>query len=76
MKAINSAALPILEITKRTLIKIGTWTGQLYMDDFDIVLGMNFLLEHKVILTPIAKCLVVRGSTQQSFRLSPVNQKG
>ena len=29
------------------------------MDDFDVVLRMEFLLEHQVILTPSAKCLVI-----------------
>ena len=29
------------------------------MDDFDVVSGMNVLLEHEVIYMPIAKCLVV-----------------
>lgn len=29
------------------------------MDDFDEVLGMKFLLEHKVIPIPLAKCLVI-----------------
>ncbi|XP_022975729.1 uncharacterized protein LOC111475919, partial [Cucurbita maxima] len=29
------------------------------MDDFDVVLGMEFLLEHKVIPMPLAKCLVI-----------------
>ncbi|KAA0046199.1 RNA-directed DNA polymerase-like protein [Cucumis melo var. makuwa] len=29
------------------------------MDDFDVVLGMEFLLEHQVIPMPLAKCLVI-----------------
>ncbi|KAA0033804.1 Asp_protease_2 domain-containing protein [Cucumis melo var. makuwa] len=33
------------------------------MDDFDVVLGMEFLLEHQVIPMPLAKCLVITGST-------------
>ena len=33
------------------------------MDDFDVVLGMEFLLEHKVIPMPLANCLVIIGST-------------
>ena len=31
------------------------------MDDFDVVLGMKFLLEHQVILMPLAKRLVIIG---------------
>ncbi|KAA0060752.1 uncharacterized protein E5676_scaffold451G00440 [Cucumis melo var. makuwa] len=33
------------------------------MDDFDMVLRMEFLLEHQVIPMPLAKCLVITGST-------------
>ncbi|TYK28653.1 reverse transcriptase [Cucumis melo var. makuwa] len=33
------------------------------MDDFDVVLGMEFLLEHQVIPMPLAKCLVITGPT-------------
>ncbi|KAA0066326.1 reverse transcriptase [Cucumis melo var. makuwa] len=32
------------------------------MDDFDVVLGMKFLLEHQVIPMPLAKCLAITGS--------------
>ena len=42
------------------------------MDDFDIVLGINFLLEHKVIPMPLAQSLVIIGSKptimQTNFR--------
>ena len=60
MKAVNLAAVPVLGVAKRTPIKLGTWTGQtnfviVKMDDFDIVLGMDFLLEHIVIPMRLAK---------------------
>ncbi|KAA0065444.1 reverse transcriptase [Cucumis melo var. makuwa] len=32
------------------------------MDDFDVVLGMEFLLQHKFIPMPLAQCLVVTSS--------------
>ncbi|KAA0056135.1 Asp_protease_2 domain-containing protein [Cucumis melo var. makuwa] len=32
------------------------------MDDFDVVLGMEFLLEHQVISMSSVKCLVITGS--------------
>ena len=52
MKGVNSAALPILGIARRMRFKLGSWSGQtdflvVKMDDFDVVLGMEFLLEHK-----------------------------
>ncbi|KAA0060093.1 uncharacterized protein E6C27_scaffold39G00090 [Cucumis melo var. makuwa] len=68
MKAVNSAALPIIGLVKRTTIRLGGWSGLVdfvvvKIDDFDVVLGMEFLLEHQVILMPLAKCLVITGST-------------
>ncbi|KAA0066681.1 uncharacterized protein E5676_scaffold384G00030 [Cucumis melo var. makuwa] len=68
MKAVNSAALPIIGLVKRTMIRMGGWSGLVdfvvvKMDDFDVVLGMEFLLEHQVIPMPYAKCLVITGST-------------
>ena len=64
MKHVNSEALPIVGISKRVPFKLGAWTGELdlvvvRMDDFDVVLGMEFLLEHKVIPMRLAKCLVI-----------------
>ena len=56
MKVANSVALPILGIARKTTIKFGTLSSLVdfvivKMDDFDVVLGMKFLLEHKVIST-------------------------
>ncbi|KAA0045373.1 uncharacterized protein E6C27_scaffold316G001600 [Cucumis melo var. makuwa] len=49
------------------MIRLGGWSGLIdfmvvKMDDFDVVLGMEFLLEHQVIPMPLAKCLVINGS--------------
>ncbi|TYK11972.1 uncharacterized protein E5676_scaffold177G001560 [Cucumis melo var. makuwa] len=60
MKAVNSIALPIVRLVKRTTIKLGGWKGPVdfvvvKMDDFDVILGMEFLLEHQVIPMPSAK---------------------
>ena len=54
MKAMNSIALPIVGLVKWTVIKLGGWKGPVdfvvvKMDDFNIVLRMEFLLEHQVI---------------------------
>ncbi|KAA0057412.1 uncharacterized protein E6C27_scaffold280G002880 [Cucumis melo var. makuwa] len=67
MKAVNSIALPIVGLVKRTTIKLGGWRGPVdfvvvKMDDFDVLLGMEFLLEHQVIPMPSAKCLAITGS--------------
>ena len=67
MKAVNSTALPVVGVVKRAVIQLGGWSGfvdfvVVGMDDFDVVLGMEFLLEHQVIIMPAAKCLVISGS--------------
>ncbi|TYK27355.1 uncharacterized protein E5676_scaffold325G00310 [Cucumis melo var. makuwa] len=64
MKAVNFVVLPIVELVKRTMIKLGGWKGPVdfvvvKMDDFDVVLGMKFLLEHQVVPMPSAKYLVI-----------------
>ena len=33
-----------------------------HMDDFEVVLDMKFLLQHKVIPMPLAQCIVVTSS--------------
>ncbi|KAA0055406.1 RNA-directed DNA polymerase-like protein [Cucumis melo var. makuwa] len=68
MKVVNYAALPIIGLMKRTMIGLGGWSGLVEfvvvkMDDFDVVLEMEFLLKHQVIPMPLAKCLVITGST-------------
>ena len=68
MKVVNSATLPIVRLVKRTTIRMGEWSGLIdlvvaKMDDFDVVLGMEFLLEHQVIPMTLAKCLVITGTT-------------
>ena len=64
MKAINSEALPIIEISQRASLKIGAWSREMdlvvvHMDDFDVVLEMDFLLEYKVISMSLAKCILI-----------------
>ncbi|KAA0047475.1 uncharacterized protein E5676_scaffold507G00670 [Cucumis melo var. makuwa] len=67
MKAMNSAALPIIRLVKRMMIRLGGWSDfvdfvVVKMDNFDVVLGMEFLLEHQLIPMPLAKCLVITRS--------------
>lgn len=67
MKANNSEALPIVEVFNRVPLQLVKWTKNVdlvvaRMDDFDVVLGIEFLLEHKVIPMPLTKCLIVTSS--------------
>ena len=64
MKLVNSIILPILEVTKRIVLKLQTWGGQIdfsivKMDDFGIVLRIEFLFKHKFIPMPLVKYLVI-----------------
>lgn len=66
MKAVNSKALPILGLSRRVPIKLGHWEGKtdlvvVPMDDFDVILGMEFLLEKKAIPIPNAHNLLIMG---------------
>ncbi|KAA0043641.1 uncharacterized protein E5676_scaffold447G001400 [Cucumis melo var. makuwa] len=52
MKAVNFVALLIVELVKQTMMKLGGRKGPVdfvvvKMDDFDVVLGMKFLLKHQ-----------------------------
>ncbi|KAA0041203.1 gag-asp_proteas domain-containing protein [Cucumis melo var. makuwa] len=67
MNAMNFAALPIIGLVKRTMMKLEGWNDPIdfvvvKMDDFDMVLGMKFLLEHQVIPMSSAKYVVITGS--------------
>ena len=54
MKIVNSKALANMGLAKQVFVKIGTWEGTtnltaVRMDDFDVILGMEFLVEEGVI---------------------------
>ena len=81
MKAVNSTALPVVGVVKRAVIQLGGWSDfvdfvVVGMDDFDVVLGMEFLLEHQVIMMPAAKCLVITGSTPTIVQTTLRQPKG
>ena len=57
MKAVNSKAMATVGAAKQVRVKLGTWVGTtdlivVPMDDFDVVLGMKFLLEKSAIPVP------------------------
>ncbi|KAA0055061.1 reverse transcriptase [Cucumis melo var. makuwa] len=52
MKVVNYVALPIVGLVKQVVIRLRGWKGPIdfvvvKMDDFDVVLDMEFLLEHQ-----------------------------
>ena len=66
MKVINSKALATTRLAKQVCVKIGTWEGTtdliaVRMDDFNVILGMAFLVEKVVILIPSTGSLLIMG---------------
>ena len=66
MKAINSKALTTTGLAKQVHVKIGTWEGTtdlitMRMDDFDVILGMEFLGKKGAIPIPSTSSLLIMG---------------
>ncbi|KAJ7957699.1 Retrovirus-related Pol polyprotein from transposon gypsy [Quillaja saponaria] len=66
MKVVNSKSLPTAGQAKQVSVKLGTWEGRVdfvvaKIDDFDVVLGMEFMLTHKAIPIPAASSLMIMG---------------
>ncbi|KAK2988109.1 hypothetical protein RJ640_029969 [Escallonia rubra] len=67
VKAINSAAQPVTGITRSVLIKIGPYEGRtnfsvVIMDDFKLILGLEFLRDTKTTVMPCTNSLAMLGS--------------
>ncbi|KAK3020469.1 hypothetical protein RJ639_047123 [Escallonia herrerae] len=67
MKAINSAAQLVVEISRSVLIKIGSYEGKtnfsiVIMDDFKLILRLEFLRDTKTTVMPCTNSLAMLGS--------------
>ncbi|KAK3027090.1 hypothetical protein RJ639_040922 [Escallonia herrerae] len=67
VKAINSAAQPVAGIARSILIKIGPYEGRtnfsvVIMDDFKLILGLEFLCDTKTTVMPCTNSLVMLGN--------------
>ncbi|KAK2988428.1 hypothetical protein RJ640_023975 [Escallonia rubra] len=67
VKAINSAAQPVAGIARSVLIKIGPYEGRtnfsvVIMDDFKLILGLEFLHDMKTTVMPCTNSLAMLGS--------------
>ncbi|KAK2994730.1 hypothetical protein RJ640_002536 [Escallonia rubra] len=67
VKAINSAAQPVARIARSVLIKIGPYEGRtnfsvVIMDDFKLILGLEFLRDTKTTVMPYTNSLAMLGS--------------
>ncbi|XP_011658421.2 uncharacterized protein LOC105435997 [Cucumis sativus] len=81
MNVVNSTALLVVGIVKWVAIQLEGWSGfvdfvVVGMDDFDVVLGMEFLLEHQVIIMLAAKCQVIMGYTPTVVQTDLQQPKG
>ncbi|KAL2243377.1 UNVERIFIED_CONTAM: hypothetical protein Sindi_0455700 [Sesamum indicum] len=67
VKAINSAAQPIAGVAKSVLIKVGAYEGKtnlsvVAMDDFKLILGLEFLRDTCTAVLPHADSLMMLGA--------------
>ncbi|KAL4386950.1 hypothetical protein GQ457_09G011800 [Hibiscus cannabinus] len=67
LKAVNSTALAIVGSAKKVPTKVGPWEGNVDytvvpMDDFDVVLGMDFLTLTEAITVFAASSLLFQGA--------------
>ena len=66
MKAVNSKALPTAGLAKQVRVQMGTWEGLIdlivvKLDDFDVILVMDFLVDKGGIPIPGASSLLLMG---------------
>ncbi|KAL0293827.1 UNVERIFIED_CONTAM: Retrovirus-related Pol polyprotein from transposon [Sesamum radiatum] len=67
VKAINSAAQPIAGVAKSVLIKVGPFEGKtnlsiVVMDDFKLILGLDFLRDTHTVVLPHVDSLMMMGA--------------
>ncbi|KAK3005022.1 hypothetical protein RJ639_015587 [Escallonia herrerae] len=67
VKVINSAAQPVVGIARSILIKIGPYEGRtnfsvVIMDDFKLILGLEFLRDTKTTVMPCTNSLSMLGN--------------
>lgn len=66
MKAVNSQATPIHGLAKSVPLKMGAWVGRINLlavplDDFRVILGMDFLRQTKAVPMPFVDSLGMFG---------------
>nr|CAD1823067.1 unnamed protein product [Ananas comosus var. bracteatus] len=78
MKAVNSKAQPIAGLAKEVPVSIGSWTGKanfmsVPLDDFQVILGMEFLQTARGVPMPFLDALCMMGD--ESPYVVPVVRK-
>ena len=72
INAVNSEAKPVLGIAYGVKFKVGEWTGKvnflvMELDDFDVILGDEFLLAAKATLLPFLGVLLILDEKQPRY---------
>ena len=72
INAVKSEAKPVLGITYGVKFKVGEWTGNvnflvMELDDFDVILGDEFLLAAKATLLPFLGVLLILDKKQPCY---------
>ncbi|KAL5775964.1 hypothetical protein ACOSP7_013524 [Xanthoceras sorbifolium] len=68
LKAVNSKARPLIGMARGVSISMGNWNGKIDltvapMDDFEVVLGMDFLEQVKVVPLPFLRSVAILEDT-------------
>ncbi|XP_012081555.2 uncharacterized protein LOC105641579 [Jatropha curcas] len=82
LKAVNSEAVKTVGVAADVPCRVGSWEGNInftvaLMDDFDIVLGLDFLNVAKGMPIPTGNCLILMGEQPCVVlaTISPINEK-
>ncbi|GAV79110.1 gag-asp_proteas domain-containing protein [Cephalotus follicularis] len=72
IKAVDADARPVQGVARDVPLQVGAWKGQLNLmivplDDFDVILGIDFLTRNKAVPMPHLKGLMFMGENQPCF---------
>lgn len=81
MKAVNSQATPIQGSAKAVPIKVGTWRGKIDLlavplDEFKVIIGMDFLRQNKAVPMPFANAVGLLGDCPCFIPVSTGKEEG
>ncbi|TXG47935.1 hypothetical protein EZV62_027229 [Acer yangbiense] len=71
IKAVNSGAMPVRGVAETTL-KVGSWQGRcslmvVPLDDFDLILGVEFFVKAKAMLLPYLRGILIGDEESPCF---------
>ncbi|KAK5819273.1 hypothetical protein PVK06_024250 [Gossypium arboreum] len=70
IKTVNSEKVSTLEVAQLVKLRIGQWKGKedfevIHFDDYDFILGLNFLNKINALLVPFVDCICILDTHQQ-----------